>query len=361
MIDKANIGKRVLLVLPSLTVGGMERAMSVLANDFVEKGIETKFFFYGKGEHFYYLDERVTFDEPLSLPKNKLLEVIYNFKRYRRLCRQWKPDAVLSFGQNCNILTMLANLGTKNRLFISDRGNPLSYSKTLYEKSTRWFCSRYLTGIIQQSQKAKEVAQSELRCNNIAVIGNPITPVNQELLDNAKRENIVISVGRFIKTKNFDLLIKWFSELDTDWKLVILGGDFHFEKCKTLVEELGMQDRIILPGAVSNVRDYLLKSKIFAFTSSSEGFPNVVGEALAAGLPVVSFDCMAGPAEMITNGYNGYLVGDFDKDAFCVHLKHLMDDGKERMIMSKNAIESIHKFDSKQISEKYLNFMLDII
>lgn len=350
--------KKVLLVLPTLKVGGMERAMSVLANDFVEMGVDTKFFFYGKKEHFYTIDNRISCDEPESLPKNKLLETLYNFHRYRNLCRLWKPDAVLSFGQNCNILTMMANLGTRNRLFISDRGNPNSYSKKWFERNVRRFCSRYLAGIIQQSQKAKEVAERELRCKNIAVIGNPITPLDRSLLDNAKRENIVVSVGRFIKTKNFDLLIRWFSELPTDWKLIILGSDYQYDNCKKLVKELGMVDRIILPGAVNNVRDYLLKSKIFAFTSTSEGFPNVVGEALAAGLPVVSFDCMAGPSEMITDGYNGYLVENFDKDSFCNRLMSLIDDEGLRMKMSENAIRSIDNFISLQISKKYISFLL---
>lgn len=351
--------KKVLLVLPTLKVGGMERAMSVIANDFVKMGVDTKFFFYSKKEHFYTLDNRISCDEPESLPKNKLLETLYNFHRYRRLCRSWKPDAVLSFGQNCNILTMIANFGTRNRLFISDRGNPNSYSKKWFERNVRRFCSRYLAGIIQQSQKAKEVAERELRCKNIAVIGNPITSLDRSLIDNAKRENIVVSVGRFIKTKNFDLLIKWFSEQPTDWKLIILGGDYQYDNCKKLVEELGMVDRIILPGTVNNVRDYLLKSKIFAFTSTSEGFPNVVGEALAAGLPVVSFDCMAGPAEMITNGYNGYLADDFDKQSFCEHLQYLMNNEVERNKMSNNAIESIEKFDSREIALKFILALLD--
>lgn len=348
---------RVLFVLPTLGVGGMERAATNLANIMVEEGIEVAFFLFAKTNHFYNLNNHIDIFEPQN--NNSILGNTKKILRYKKACKKWQPDAVISYGQTSNILAMIANLGTGKRLFISDRGNPLIYSKKLSHKIIRWFCSKYLAGIIQQSQKAKDVALKEMRCKNIAVIGNPILPLDDSLLCNAKRENIVVSVGRFISTKNFDLLIQWFSELPTDWKLVIVGGDFQLERCKELVTQLKMEERIQLVGKQSNVKDYLLKSKIFAFTSTSEGFPNVIGEALAAGLPVVSFDCMAGPSEMITNGYNGYLVEDFDKEGFCRSLLYLINNEEERQRMSKNAVESIKKFDSRLITKRTIDFVIN--
>ena len=87
-----------------------------------------------------------------------------------------------------------------------------------------------------------------------------------------------------------------------------------------------MGEKIILAGTQKDVESYLLRSRIFAFTSSSEGFPNVVGEAMSAGLPVVAYDCVAGPSDMVVNDRNGYLIPLFDKGAFGVKLKYLMDN-----------------------------------
>lgn len=346
---------KVLFVLPTLGVGGMERAATNLANIMVAEKVEVAFFLCAKKSHFYNLDSTINIFEPNR--GNALLSTFRNVIRYRKVCKEWKPNAVLSYGQTSNILCLIANLGTNNRLFISDRGNPLIYSKKISHRFIRWFGSKYLTGIIQQSQKAKDIALKEMRCKNVAVIGNPILPLDNSLLSNARRENIVISVGRFIKTKNFDTMIQWFSELPTNWKLVIVGGDFQYERCRELVSQLNMEDRILLVGKQSNVKEYLLKSKVFAFTSTSEGFPNVIGEALAAGLPVVSFDCMAGPSEMIINGYNGFLVDDFDKEGFCNALLRLMNNEAEREKMSINAIESIKRFDSRIITKQTLDFL----
>ena len=352
-----NHKSKILLVLPSLNVGGMERAMSILANSFVNRGFSVAFFLYKKAEHFYPLDDAISFYEPNYKTNNKLA-VIKNILRYRKVCKEWMPDAILSYGQNCNILTMIANFGTGFRLFISDRGNPIEYSKKISHRIIRYFFSKYLAGIIQQSEKAKDIVLKELRCSNVTVIGNPIPQIEYDIVHKTKRENIVLSVGRFISTKNFDVLIKWFSELETTWKLVILGGDFQYNQCLQLVEELNCKDRIILPGKVSNVQDYMLRSKVFAFTSTSEGFPNVIGEALSAGLPVVAFDCMAGPAEMIINDYNGFLIENFDKDNFCEKLMRLINNDVLLRQMSENAFLSVKKFAAEKISEETLAFLV---
>ena len=111
-------------------------------------------------------------------------------------------------------------------------------------------------------------------------------------------------VGRLIKTKHQDNLIKIFASINKkDWKLVIVGYDhlkqMNMEPLKKLALDHGLADRVVFAGKQSDVEKYYLSSKIFAFTSSSEGFPNAIGEAMAAGLPVVAYNCVAGPAEKL--------------------------------------------------------------
>jgi GalNAc-alpha-(1->4)-GalNAc-alpha-(1->3)-diNAcBac-PP-undecaprenol alpha-1,4-N-acetyl-D-galactosaminyltransferase len=182
--------------------------------------------------------------------------------------------------------------------------------------------------------------------------------------DTIRRENIIVSVGRLINTKNFDRLIRIFGELNfLNWKLVIIGGDAlkqnNFQRLKELTFELGIENNVILTGNIKNVDEYLLRSKIFAFTSISEGFPNVIGEAMSAGLPVVSYDCIAGPSEMINDGENGFLIPMFDDVLFKDKLEYLMLNQNVNIKMGKNAQESIKKNSVEIIAEKYKKFLLN--
>ena len=197
---------------------------------------------------------------------------------------------------------------------------------------------------------------------NISVIGNPIRKiVGQD--GSVSRENIVLMVGRLIKTKHQDKLIELFVKINKPgWKLVIVGYDHlkqnNMERLQSIVKALNAEDRVELAGKQSNVEAYYLKSKIFAFTSSSEGFPNVIGEAMSAGLPVVAFDCVAGPAEMITDNKNGFLIPLFDYALFEHRLSLLMNNELLREQMGMCAKESIQHFDVQHIGDRFYNFML---
>jgi glycosyltransferase involved in cell wall biosynthesis len=113
-----------------------------------------------------------------------------------------------------------------------------------------------------------------------------------------------------------------------------------------------------LAGKQYNVEAYYLKSKIFAFTSSSEGFPNVIGEAMSAGLPVIAFDCIAGPAELIQDSENGFLVPLFDYDLFREKLELLMDNEHLREKFGGAAARSINRFSVDSIGHKFYSFLL---
>jgi GalNAc-alpha-(1->4)-GalNAc-alpha-(1->3)-diNAcBac-PP-undecaprenol alpha-1,4-N-acetyl-D-galactosaminyltransferase len=143
----------------------------------------------------------------------------------------------------------------------------------------------------------------------------------------------------------------------------IVGDDIpnqnNLQRLRQLAKDLNVDDRVILTGGQQNVEDYYKSSKIFAFASSSEGFPNVVGEALAAGLPVVSFDCMSGPSEMITDGKNGFLVPLFDYALFKEKLQLLMNDEQLADKLGSEGKLSVNKFSIDKIGAAFENFILE--
>ena len=256
---------------------------------------------------------------------------------------------------------MLSLFGINIPIYVSDRCNPYKsfgkvhdwLRKKLYKKAK---------GIIAQTEAAKKIYAKQFFHSNVKVIPNPVRKITIDPQTN--RENIVLSVGRLIETKHHDRLIRLFAKIDKkDWKLIIVGGDAikqnNFVKLDKLIVELKMSDRVLLTGTVADVEYYYSKSKIFAFTSSSEGFPNVIGEALSAGLPVVSYNCIAGPSDLIEHGVNGYLVDVFDDEKFLFYLTSLMEMKNKWLEVSKNARDSIEKFKREYVSLDYQKFIIN--
>lgn len=215
-------------------------------------------------------------------------------------------------------------------------------------------------GYIAQTLKAKEIAFKNNWNSNIVVIGNPINQVEKQSLD--RRENIIITVGRLIPSKHIDELIEIFRTInEPTWELIIVGGNAKslnlLEQYQKLVQTLGLEKQIKFSGSTTDVKSYYEKAKIFAFTSSSEGFPNVVGEALSYGLPVIAYDCTAGPADLITDGVNGYLIEERNHKLYIDKLRNLMIDESLRERMGEEAIEKIKSFDADVISGKFFKFI----
>ena len=173
----------------------------------------------------------------------------------------------------------------------------------------------------------------------------------------------MLMIGRLISTKHQDRLINIFSRTNNkDWKLVLVGYD-HLKQTnsihlKKLIKELHLENKVILAGKQFDVESYYSQSKIFAFTSSSEGFPNVIGEAMSAGLPVIAYDCVAGPSEMIIDDENGYLIPLFDDELFFKKLQKLMENADLRKQLGDKGKETIRRFDKELISKKFLDFIL---
>ena len=355
--------KKICLVIPSLHAGGMERVMSELASYFcTNPEIEVHLLLYGiKPEIFYHLHERIILHKPHFVFNNNR-RIWYSIKTMiflRKKVNSLKPDTVLSFGEYWNSFVLIALYGLKFRVFVSDRCQPDKSLGGLHNFLRRYLYPR-AAGVIIQTEKAREIYQRMIPGTKLTVIGNPIRSIG--IHNDIPKENIILSVGRLIRSKHHDELIRLFVAMrEPGWKLIIIGDDAIKQQNKAnlqaLIKELKAEDKVVLTGSVSDVDSYYKKSKIFAFTSSSEGFPNVIGEAMSAGIPVIAFDCVAGPAEIITDGYDGILVPLYDYNLYSLKLKELMNNTDKQKILGINAITSIKKFDAFSIGEKYLQLI----
>lgn len=341
-------------IVPSLQKGGMERVISLLSNNICE--YETTIYIVTLTSDVveYEFDSRIKI---IHLNKKLINRVTVLFDILKVL-KRIKPKVVVGFSEVFNPLTILGAKTLGIPVFVSDRSNPLiKYSKrdAIFKKLTYPFAN----GIIAQTSLAKEKLQEKKLNANIVVIPNPVTIFKNRKFNFESKK--IITVGRLIKSKNQIELIKIFQDINNpSWELLLVGdGNYRAEIEKYIeINELG--HFVKLRGKKDDIEVELEKASIFAFTSISEGFPNVVLEALSFPLATIAYDCPAGVSDIIENGKNGHLVPLHNSDDFKEKLISLMSSEQERLKFMKNGILTRKKFSQTDISDRFYEFIKTI-
>ena len=176
------------------------------------------------------------------------------------------------------------------------------------------------------------------------------------------RENTVLAVGRLNPVKRFDLLIKQFAIVHEEfpqWKLRLVGDGEEWDKLAALVKELGAEDYVTLTGRKDShgVEEEMLNASVFAMTSSSEGFPFVLLEAQSCGLPVAAYDVRIGPGFVIHEGRDGYLAPEGDDECFRACLKKLMESAELREEMGREALKHAAEFSADEVKKLWYSLL----
>lgn len=356
-----SIIRKVCLIIPSLRNGGSERVMSVLANEWVIKqNLDVNLILLTKQKKYYKLDKRINLFEPnISYKKNILSKLFYKFSTVlyiRRTCNQIQPDTILSFNEMYNNIVLLSLMGTSFKKYVSDRNNPFN-TLGFFHGFLRRFLYKKATGIIAQTNEAKNELIRTTNNRNVKVIPNPLRNINvRDLI----KENIILNVGRFVEQKNQLELLEIFSQCNyKGWILKIYGAGHLKKELIEKINELEINENVEINDFINDIDSVYQKAKIFTLTSIYEGFPNVLIEAMAHGLPCVSYDCLTGPKDIINNSVNGFLVPLNDKNTFQKYLDDLMASESLRESISAESKKVKVKFALEKISDEYLNFITD--
>ena len=353
------------MLAPSLQMGGIERAMSTLANYFVNKGYDVHFVTLLPLTPFFILDDRIHFYSPDLVFRRSGMSIVeyinFYFKLFslngylRKTVKSIAPDTILDFCEGFPfVLFSLARL--KIPIYSSKRTAP-GFKPPFAIRTIRnlIFFFKKPDGVIMQTSTAME-QREWFWGNNIKIIPNPARNIiNSDL----KKKNWIVAVGRLHKEKGYDRLMKAFADINApDWKLVIAGNGTHANYFHNLSKELKISEKVIFRGKVENVDELLSESKIFALTSYREGFPYALIEAMVAGLPCVAFDIIAGPRDIIQDGINGYLIKNGDIKSFSEKIQYIIDNPNESERLSVNAKKVKERYSIDKIGDMYLDFIL---
>lgn len=358
---------RIVLVISALSAGGAERIIISLANHWVEHGSDVTLVTFDGQPPYYPVDSKVTLRQlNIDSSSRPLIHAFISTGRrilaLRRVVRESEPDIVISFLGKINALTVLATRGLKVPVVVSERNNP---DRQVFRPIWRWLrlrLYRLAVCVVTPSQGVLSWFPKAIQARG-RVIPNPVDlPANMPA--RVPGPPVLIAVGRLVPQKGFDLLLSAFSKIAEDfpdWTLTIRGEGDERNRIEELRDELGLRERVRLPGITEKPGQWVDEGEIFVLSSRYESFGNVITEAMVAGLPIVSFDCPWGPGEILADGVDGILVQPEDADALAEAMARLIRDAELRERLSKAAQQNVRRFERSQIMARWDKLVAELI
>lgn len=352
------------IVLPHLKCGGTERTAAELANFIARNGGKVSLLLMFRKEKFYKTIGGVEIFESDIDSTNwptiiKLLKLV---KFIRSTIKKKRPDVVLALGYIA--FTLFATLGLRTKVIMSYRSNPerlrfpANRAANFIYNLTHTLLKGRVDGIIAQTNATSIIYRKKYTCP-VITIHNFLREIKHY---DVEKRNIIINIGHLTADKAQHFLIRAFSMLCApDWELLILGEGPKHKELMELCKELNVDSKVRIEGYQKDVDKYLSMSKIFAFSSIVEGYPNALIEAMAIPLPVVSFDCNYGPSEIIRDGENGFLVRVADTETFALRLQELIDNPHLRKAFQSESCKIRMNNHIDTIAPQYIEFFISIL
>ena len=345
----------ILLVCPSLAIGGRERiavnTASCLMDDFAVKMV-------------VFHDAEVKYDCPcevinlnlLAKSSGKLTKALFQMRRAFHLSslrKRYKPKAVISFSTTANLTNALSS-SAPGKTIAAIHG----FSSLAEDVENKFILPRADCTICISKEMRSAYEKKYPGLGNLVTIENgyDIESTIKRSFENAeyrKGRPTYIAMGRLDKVKGYNRLIKAYKltkKTQPDSKLVFLGKGELMGELKELAKELEIDDSVEFLGNKTNPYAYLRQSDVFLLSSHNEGFPNSIIEALACSLPVVAVDCQSGPREILSSQYSDDRIRGVEYAEYGVLVE---DDSDDDVFAEKFAVAMTELTTNKELLKKY--------
>lgn len=339
--------KKIAFILGSMGRGGAERVISILSKNFAKCGWLTNICLLLFNKVDYSLDPTTRVFDFTGSVLSRLKRAPYWLRTLRSYIKREQPDVVVSFAARINILVLLASLGTKTKVIISERNDPSCDGRGIITKFFVRLLYPISKRIVFQTTRSLNYFPKSILKKGI-VIPNPICV---DCFASEVKKKKIVSVGRLTKQKNHALLIRSFAEVSKDfpeYELFIYGDGELLNELKMLSVNLEIDSKVHFEGNVPNLHEQIADAELFVLSSNYEGLSNALLEALMMGLPCISTNC-AGSDEYIKNGVNGFIVPVNDIEKLQKAMKQILSDNMLKEKFSKQAKISSKKFTEKNV------------
>lgn len=371
---------RVAFIINDLSGGGAEKALKLLSGYLSRNGVETGVITLQSGNDGYQLDDgidRVTLrSSRLSRGPGKILALPLQGAELARVIRLWNPDLCVSFLPRSNIAHVMTRIfGNRRPVVLTEQAS----SRHTYPRRSvsDWtmrnlirYCYPKADAVFPSSEGVRDgltrfgVREAIMHVVYNAISISDIQESTREISEIPHDEvPTAITVGRHVEQKDHETLLRAFAIVRKQMmaKLILVGQGPRRNELDVLCRNLCIEDCVLFAGWQQNPFAWMSRADLFVLSSRFEGFGNVLVEAMACGLPVISTDCPSGPREIVCDGRAGLLVPVGDANALASAMLSVFQNHALKKRLTEESRVRARAFDIGVIGPAYLELLRRIL
>ncbi|RKR03252.1 glycosyltransferase involved in cell wall biosynthesis [Kushneria sinocarnis] len=340
--------------------GGTERVGIRIINGLADKGYDITLVALWQSEEsaFFPLDERVRFISLFEHKRSLYKHYFQLVKALRRVVKEHRIDTIINIETTLALMVAPAVWGLKTRHVSWEHYNFLASADSAIRPLARYVAAWCADNVVTLTERDASLWRKRARPRaRVVTINNPMPFEEQHPYNFHRDSRTVLTVGRLNRQKGYDMLLDAWQQTrgqtSPEWKLQIVGSGEEETSLKERARALGIEQSVEFHPHTREIEPFYRNAAMYCMSSRYEGLPMVLIEASSYGLPMVSFDCVSGPSEIIEHDRNGLLARDGDPADLATRLCEMMNDDDRRVRCSQAAYQMTERFRPETILSQW--------